>query len=141
MALRASLTLVYRFTIFVVWNASSFLIIERVVDVLSRSTTPTGMSVGCPLLISEVKNMVTITGNISMQNRYIGFFFNILHSLHATLMMFLMLTLLPTFWFYLFLIISDIPGLSPSSFVTGRAFTSKVFKSYCPLLFVAFHTA
>ena len=44
-------------------------------------------------------------------------------------------------WVSFYFITSVIPGLSPSNFVTGRAFTSKVFRSYCPLLFVAFHTA
>jgi len=29
-----------------------------------------------------------------------------------------------------FLIMSDIPGRKPSNFSTGRAFTSKVFRSY-----------
>ena len=35
----------------------------------------------------------------------------------------------------------DMPGRRPSIFVSGRAFTSKVFKSYCPVVLVAFHTA
>ena len=31
---------------------------------------------------------------------------------------------------YQFFIMSDIPGRKPSNFSTGRAFTSKVFRSY-----------
>ena len=40
-----------------------------------------------------------------------------------------------------FLMTSDIPGRSPSNLPTGRAFTSNVFRSYCPVAFVAFQTA
>ena len=40
-----------------------------------------------------------------------------------------------------YLITSDIPGRKPSMASTGRALTSKVFKSYCPLALVAFQTA
>ena len=40
-----------------------------------------------------------------------------------------------------YLIISDIPGRKPSISSTGRAFTSNVFRSYCPFVLVAFHTA
>lgn len=36
-----------------------------------------------------------------------------------------------------YLIISDIPGRKPSNFSVGRALTSKVFRSYCPLALVA----
>ena len=40
-----------------------------------------------------------------------------------------------------YFITNDMPGLRPSSFSTGRALTSKVFRSYWPLAFVAFQTA
>ena len=40
-----------------------------------------------------------------------------------------------------YFITSVIPGRRPSVLPTGRAFTSKVLRSYCPLDFVAFHTA
>ena len=41
----------------------------RVVGVLSRSTTPTGMSVGTPACIIEVKNQMMKMGNNTMQNQ------------------------------------------------------------------------
>ena len=36
---------------------------------------------------------------------------------------------------------NDIPGRRPSILSIGRAFTSKVLRSYCPFDLVAFHTA
>jgi hypothetical protein len=42
---------------------------------------------------------------------------------------------------YFFLMITDIPGRRPSNFFVGLAFTSKVFRSYWPFDFVAFHVA
>ena len=56
----------------------------RVVVVLSMSTTPTGMSSGCPSLISEVKKKTMTTGNITMQNRYIMLERRMPHSRAAT---------------------------------------------------------
>ena len=41
----------------------------RVVEVLSRSTTPTGISWGCPLFIMEVKKKTVKMGKMIMQNR------------------------------------------------------------------------
>jgi hypothetical protein len=49
------------------WKASSRLIRPREVVVLSRSTTPTGRSSGCPSLSSEVKKKIVSSGNITMQ--------------------------------------------------------------------------
>lgn len=85
--------------------------------------------------------MVTKTGKITMQNRYMGFLKSIPHSLRTVLDMFFMEKFVATMTFYQFLMMSDMPGRRPSIFSTGRAFTSNVFKSYWPLLFVAFHTA
>ena len=40
-----------------------------------------------------------------------------------------------------YLMMSDVPGRNPSSLVIGRAFTSKVLRSYSPLSLVAFQVA
>jgi hypothetical protein len=42
----------------------------REVGVLSMSTIPTGIPIGCPSFISDVKKKVTATGNSTMQNKY-----------------------------------------------------------------------
>ena len=69
----------------VVWNASSCCVSLRVKEVLSRSTTPTGMSSGCPSRMSDVKNIITAMGNTTMHRAYIGLAAMRLHSRAAML--------------------------------------------------------
>ena len=55
----------------------------REVDVLSLSTTPTGIFVGRPSLIIVVKNTVTRIGKNTMQNKYTRFLRKFPHSRRA----------------------------------------------------------
>ncbi len=72
MASRAALKLLKCSTMCVFWNASRLRMMLRVVEVLSKSTTPAGRLFGNPLLINVVKNMKQKIGAISMQNMYMG---------------------------------------------------------------------
>ena len=57
----------------------------RVVDVLSRSTTPMGISWGCPLSRRKVKNRMVIIGKMTIQKKYMGVVAKMPHSRLATL--------------------------------------------------------
>ena len=63
-----------------------------------------------------------------------GFFLSMPHSRRAILNILVSALLFTENQFsilnFQFLIMSDIPGRKPSNFSTGRAFTSKVFRSY-----------
>ena len=50
------------------------------VDIMTLSTTPTGIFCGCPSFNKVVKNKVTRIGKKTMQNRYTGFRRKIPHS-------------------------------------------------------------
>ena len=72
-AFRPSVTERYLATNFVDCMASSLRISALVVLVLSRSTTPTGISIGSPSSISDVKKNIVPKGKSSMQNQYMWF--------------------------------------------------------------------
>ena len=55
----------------------------REVDVLSMSTTPTGISTGTPSPIIDVKKNMTSNGNATMQNQQMGFLSRMRHSRRA----------------------------------------------------------
>ena len=52
-----------------IWKPSSRCDSERDVEVLSKSTIPTGILVGRPSSISKVKKNITSNGNSTMQKR------------------------------------------------------------------------
>ena len=91
--------------------------------------------------MNDVKNTVTNTGKMIIESKYMRFDAIRRHSRRAiSRSRFIVYRLKVDYYFYFFST-SDMPGRSPSILSIGRAFTSKVLRSYCPFDFVAFHTA
>ena len=120
---------------FVFSKASNWRIKERVVVVLSRSTTAIGIREGSPALIIHIKIIMDNSGATNIPHIHILDEDIRIHSL-------LNMASIPVLELICYsLMISDIPGSTSIALSLNRAFTSKVFLSYCPVVLVAFHAA